>query len=51
MSAYTPGDSGSLDAEPTRRLRTSDTRAERTGIGRVASMKHLYIRFRAAGVA
>lgn len=48
MSAYTPGDSGSPDAEPTRRLRTSDTRAERTGIGRVASMKHLYIRFRAA---
>lgn len=36
------------DAEPTRRLRTSDTRAECTGIGRVASMKHLYIRFRAA---
>lgn len=48
MSAYTPGDSGSPDAEPTRRLRTSDTRAECTGIGRVASMKHLYIRFRAA---
>lgn len=48
MSAYTPGDSGSPDAEPTHRLRTSDTRAERTGIGRVASMKHLYIRFRAA---
>jgi len=48
MSAYTPGDSGSPDAEPPRRLRTSDTRAERTGIGRVASMKHLYIRFRAA---
>ena len=48
MSAYTPGDSGSPDAEPTRRLRTTDTRAECTGIGRVASMKHLYIRFRAA---
>lgn len=48
MSAYTPGDCGSPDAEPTRRLRTSDTRAECTGIGRVASMKHLYIRFRAA---
>lgn len=48
MSAYTPGDSGSPDAEPTRRLRTSDTRAECTGIGCVASMKHLYIRFRAA---
>lgn len=48
MSAYTPGDSGSPDAEPTHRLRTSDTRAECTGIGRVASMKHLYIRFRAA---
>lgn len=48
MSAYTPGDSGSPDAEPTRCLRTSDTRAGRTGIGRVASMKHLYIRFRAA---
>lgn len=48
MSAYTPGDSGSPDAEPTRSLRTSDTRAEHTGIGRVASMKHLYIRFRAA---
>lgn len=48
MSAYTPGDCGSPDAEPTRRLRTSDTRAECTGIGCVASMKHLYIRFRAA---
>lgn len=48
MSAYTPGDSGSPDAEPTRCLRTSDTRAGRTGIGCVASMKHLYIRFRAA---
>lgn len=48
MSAYTPGDCGSPDVEPTRRLRTSDTRAECTGIGCVASMKHLYIRFRAA---
>lgn len=48
MSAYTPGDSGSPDAEPTRRLRTGDTRDGRTGLGRIASMKHLYIRFRAA---
>ena len=48
MSAYTPGDSGSHDAEPTRRLRTGDTRDGRTGLGRIASMKHLYIRFRAA---
>lgn len=48
MSAYTPGDSGSPDVEPTRRLRTGDTRDGRTGLGRIASMKHLYIRFRAA---
>ena len=48
MSAYTPGDSGSPDAEPTRRLRTGDTRDGRTGLGRIALMKHLYIRFRAA---
>lgn len=48
MSAYTPGDSGSPDAEPTRRLRTGDTRDGHTGLGRIASMKHLYIRFRAA---
>ena len=48
MSAYAPGDSGSPDAEPTRRLRTGDTRDGRTGLGRIASMKHLYIRFRAA---
>ena len=39
MSAYTPGDSGSPDSEPTRRLRTGDTRDSRTGLGRIASME------------
>lgn len=54
MSAYTPGNSGNSDTGATRHPRTGRPTSEGDGpkhpadVGHLASLKHLYIRFRAA---